>query len=524
MTQTVSAYEYAARLFEAGARRYPTPGALAAMLDPATRSSPALDLIDAELTRFFTTTEADALEVSLPPQEGKSQRISRRTPEWLLDHDPSLRIAMVSYELDKSVRWGRDIRNDVGHHPCSTGQGSACSDAECRGLHIDIRRDNSAAGRWGTTQGGGVYCVGIGGALTGEPADVMIIDDPVKDRGAAESETVRNSTWDWWESVALPRLASPPKVVLVMTRWHEDDLAGRIAARPSPLKWRRLVIPAIAEPGDILGRDPGTELESIRNRPPGYFTTRRATMSPYVFASIYQQKPTAAEGNFFRRPTFRYWRPAPPWDDGRERIDREGTLSTLVDCWRFGTVDVAGSTKTSADWTVVSAWAVTPEGDLVLLDRARDRVADHDHFAMALPLISRWKLDTLWVEQGFFASTLVGDARDANVPVAPLVADTDKVTRAIPAAGRVHAGRVWFPAEAPWLDEWCDELASFPRGTHDDQVDTLSYAARVITASWTPAKSLPRPGLDPHARAVAEAHRAATGDGRADLDIMRVPY
>lgn len=520
VVQGTSPYEHAARLFEPRPRRYPSPGALARAVDPATATSPALDLIDQAIADLFEPgSPFNALAVFMPPQEGKSQRVSRRTPEWALDHDPTLRVAIVSYELDLAVRWGRDIRQDIILHP-NTGDEEVPD-----GIHIDIRRDSSAAGRWETPAGGGVYCVGIGGPLTGRPVDLMIIDDPVKDRAAAESPKIRDTTWDWWESVALTRLAPNARVILIQTRWHEDDLAGRMAARPSPLRWRTIRIPAIAEDLDPLGRAEGQELVSIRHREPGHFLNLRANMSPYVFGGVYQQAPGAAEGNFFRRATFRYWRSHIPWPgDGRERLDCEGQLVTLADCWRFGTIDVAASTKTSADYTVVAAWAVTPAGDLILLDRARERVAEHDHFGLVSPLRTRWGLDQVFVESGWFSTTLVADARDAGVPIAPLMADTDKVTRAVPAAGRVHAGRVWFPAEAPWLDVWCDELALFPQGTHDDQVDTLSYAARVITAQWSPAKPPPRPGLNPHQRAVAEAHRAATGDGRSELDIMNVPY
>ncbi len=319
------------------------------------------------------------------------------------------------------------------------------------------------------------------------------------------------------------------------TRWHEDDLAGRIFARPGPLRWRKLVIPAIAVDGDPLGRKPGEGLVSVRGREPGYFLNRRATMSPYVFAGIYQGTPVAAEGNFFRRATFRFWRPMPAWPDGRERIDCEGTPVTLADCTRFATMDFAASKRDAADYTVASAWAITPSGDLILLDRRRARVEQHDHFSMLPPLMARWGFDLVYVEANYWSSTFVTDARDNGVGVAPLTADTDKRTRAVPAAGRVHAGRVWFPAETSgcecgncpdgvWLDEWIDELASFPTGSHDDQVDTLSYAARVSVANWAPAQPPPRPGLHPWERAIEEAHRSATGNGRGDLDIMHLPY
>lgn len=539
MTTATSPWEHAARLFDPKRRRYRNPAHLAARLDLKARTSPALELINDALVQLMRPDSPhDALAVFLPPQEGKSQTVSRRFPEWLLDHDPTLRIAIASYGEGLAVRWGRDIKQDVRQNPCRYQKRTDTDECtgDCGGLHIAIRQDSAAAGRWQTPAGGGVYCVGIGGPLTGQPVDVLIIDDPVKDRAAAESEKIRESTWDWWESVALTRLAPGARVVLIQTRWHQDDLAGRIAARPSPLVWRTLSIPAIAVNDDPLGRAPGEELPSVRRRKPGYFRRLLQTMSSYVFSGVYQQTPTAAEGNFFRRQTFRYWRPAPAWNDGRERIDLEGTLATLQDCWRFITMDFAASTKSSADFTVASCWAMTPNGDLVLLDRVRQRVADHDHYALAAGLRTRWGADQVYVESNWWSETFTADALRAGVPVVELSADTDKVTRAIPAAGRVHAGRVWFPAETSgcpcgecndgvWLDEWCDELAIFPQGTHDDQVDTLSYAARVAVADWSPAPVPARSGLSHWDKAVAAAQNSATGDdGFGGSNLLDLPY
>jgi predicted phage terminase large subunit-like protein len=510
-----------ARSFEPKPRRYRTPLDLAVRVDRNTRRSAALEVINDALVQLMEPDSPyNALAVYMPPQEGKSQLCSRRFPEWLLDHNPATRIAEVSYGEELALRWGRDIKNDITLNRCRS-QEPECTWA-CGALHVPIRRDSASAGRWETPQGGGVYCVGVGGPLTGKPVDVLVIDDPVKDRGAAESKTIRASTWDWWESVALTRFANS-RVVLVQTRWHEDDLAGRIASRPSPLTWRVVRIPAIADAADDpLGRKPGEEMESVRGREPGYFRNLKATMSPYVFSGVYQQSPTAPEGNFFRRQSFRYWRPMEPWADGRARIWLEGEQVTLVDTWRFITMDFAASDSTSADYTVASCWAMTQVGHLVLLDRERAQVPDHEHFAMAERLRAKWAAEMVYAEANWWSKTFVTDARNGGVPVAKVKADRDKVTRAVPAAGRVHAGRVWFPAEVPWLDTWCDELASFPSGAHDDQVDTLSYAALVVTMDWTPARDVPRRGLAPHERAPEEAWSSATGGG--DLDIMGVPF
>ena len=291
------------------------------------------------------------------------------------------------------------------------------------------------------------------------------------------------------------------------TRWHQDDLSGRILSRPSPLRWRVLSMPAIAGPRDPLGRAVGQEFPSVRGREAGHFARLKATMTPYVFSGIYQQDPVAAEGNFFRRAAFRYWRTVSGTPDPGGILAAAHSYGAWVECegrrvdladpgvWRFATVDVAASTRTMADWTVVAVWAITPDGDLLLLDRARAHVEMADHFGLARPLRDRWRFDQLYVERQFYSKTLVADARTAGIPVTEVVADTDKITRAIPAAGRTHAGRAWFPADAPWLEEWESELASFPAGAHDDQVDTFSYAARIAAAHWVPRRSRSLAGL-----------------------------
>jgi predicted phage terminase large subunit-like protein len=514
---TAAAWEYAARQFQRKTRRWATPGAMATALDRTHRQTAMLDLIDDELVALFDGDTHDRLMVFCPPQEGKSQKISRRTPAWLLSHDPTLRIAIVSYADGKAERWGRAIRRDILAHP---------------ELNITLRQDSRAAGRWETEQGGGLICVGIAGGITGEPLDVLIIDDPVRGRAEAESSTYRDAAWDWWESNGSTRLSSRARVVLMMTRWNEDDLAGRLEAR-EPGDWRIVRIPAIAGPADLLGRAPGEELVSVQQRKPGHFLRLRGQRSAYVFNSIYQQTPTAAEGNLFRRSDFRYWQGMladRSWHGvlGGQRVDLDGRVVMLDDCWRFITVDLAASKRTSADWTVASAWAISPDGDLVLLDRRRGRIEEAEHWDHVRPLQQRWAVDTVFIEQSFISTTLAIDATAAGIPVQPLAADTDKITRALPATARMRAHRVWFPAGVDWLDEWCDELASFPAAAHDDQVDTLSYAARVVSAHWLPQES----GDVVRARRAAtagdgvidQAYAAATGTSPADMNLMAIDY
>jgi predicted phage terminase large subunit-like protein len=316
----------------------------------------------------------------------------------------------------------------------------------------------------------------------------------------------------------------------MMTRWHEADLAGMLL-KNEPGAWRVVSVPAIASAGDLLGRRPGEELVSVQRRKRGHFTELKAKRSAYAFNSIYQQAPTAAEGNLFRRSDFRYWREMPA-DLGRHgvmggrRMDLGGRAVMLDDCWRFMTVDLAASKRTSADFTVASVWAISLDGDLILLDRARARVEEQGHWDLVRPLRERWSVDTVFVERGFIGTTLVIDATQSGIPVQPLDADTDKLTRALPATNRVKQHRVWFPAHVDWLDDWCDELASFPSAAHDDQVDTLSYAARVVSAHWLPMESAEqaraRRAAPPLDDVIGQAYAAATGG--SSLDLMNLNY
>jgi len=491
MSATLDWAEQAARHFETKPRRWATPGAMARELDSATLQTPALDLIDRAIVEV-ADGDVDKLMVFAPPQIGKSERVSRRTPLWLLAHDPTMRIVIVSFEQDTAVRWGRVIKRDLEEHPDL--------------IDLELRHDTHAAGRWETRQGGGVYCVGIAGAFSGRSADLLLIDDPIKDRPHAESKTIRDTCWDFWENVAKVRAR---KTILIQTRWHTDDLAGRLLQR-EPGEWSVVSLPALAESeDDPLGREPGEEIASANPKlhPPGYFARMQQSVSSYVWLSLYQQRPTAAEGGLFARGNWRYWTPGID-----ERFNLGEVSWRFDDCQKFITIDLATSLRTSADYTVAAAWAIPVNGDLVLLDRVRGRVSEQDHFDLIKPLRQRWlgAYDTTYVESRMFGTTFVYQAGRSGIPIEELKADVDKFTRAIPAANLVRQNRVWLPASAPWLDEWLDEHADFPNAAHDDQVDVTAYAARILVAHFVPM---------PTGKQID-----AWGAGTGELDIMAIPY
>jgi predicted phage terminase large subunit-like protein len=470
-------------------RRWASPLDMACDLDPTVVRTPALEEINRQLVALADTAE-DRLMVFMPPQEGKSTLCSKWYPLWRLTIDPDRRIAVVSYSDEMARRWGAEIKQLVEMHNGTDGSTD---------LGIRLREDSRAAGRW-QIRGrlGGVYCVGIAGSLTGKPVDELVLDDPIKDLAAAQSEAYRKRCQDFWQGVAIPRLGPGAKCLLIQTRWHEEDMAGWLLAkdgegdRAKGGLWHVVSIPAVADaPADPLGRPLGQPMVSARGDRD--WARIRKSAGEYVWGALYQQRPSPAEGNLFKRIAWRYWREAPQAGYSSRRLDLGGRIRSLGECWRFATVDLAASTKTSADWTVIAAWAHTIDGDLVLLDRLRARIGEADHFAHVLPLVQRWQLDTVFVEKSQYGFTLVREAAQAGIPLSPVEADVDKFTRALPYSVRVGQGRVWLPAGQWWTAEWVNEHAAFPNGANDDQVDTGAYATRVAITGWHPQTQARRP-------------------------------
>lgn len=465
-------------------RRWRTPGDLAKALNNTTIQTPALDLIDSELVKL-AEGDHDRLMIFMPPQEGKSERASHYFPEWLLTNDHDLRIAIVSYADEMARRWGADIKLDA-----ETFDGAEST----IDLGLTLRADSRAAGRWQIDGGrGGVYCVGIAGSLTGKPVDWLIIDDPLKDLEQAQSARYRERAKRFWQGVAVPRLGPGSKCVVIQTRWHEDDLAGWLM-RNEPGRWRIVIIPAVSEADDdLLGRPVGEPMISARGD--RNWANIRHDVGEYVWAALYQQRPAPAAGGLFKRKSFRYWQwlPSDPYRHdllGGMRIALGDKIIYLSECWRFLTVDLAASKKTSADFTVAGVWLITLDGDLVLIDGDSARLEETEHWALVRPLRERWSADVVFIESAMIGTTLVRDATSQGVPVSELKAETDKITRAIPASTRLDTGRLWVPAgdtSTLIVRDVIDQCVQFPNAVHDDWVDVISYAARVVIAHWTGA-------------------------------------
>ena len=282
--------------------RYSGPYQLALAANPSWQPAQHVLYLERLLVDAVEGRGAARLIVTLPPRHAKSTVVSHYLPAWYLSRWPERQIVLASYEARFASRWGRRAREVV----------------ERMALGIRLRRDVTAADQWETLAGGGMTTAGVGGPITGYGAHLLVIDDPVKNAEEARSAVFREKVWDWWLSTASTRLEPGAVVVLLMTRWHEDDLAGRLIRAVREVddddreeQWAVINLPAIACEDDPLGRAPGEALWPERF-PLHRLERRRERLGSYWWSALYQQSPIAEGGGAFQRQWFRVVQAAPP--------------------------------------------------------------------------------------------------------------------------------------------------------------------------------------------------------------------
>lgn len=437
------------------ADRHATPGQLAQHTDPRTIQTPALDLIDAALVDLLSTPDG-RLIIHMAPQEGKSTRVAKDFPVWALTRNPELRIVTGSYAQSLANRNGRAVRNLIQSHP---------------DLGLRIAPDNGAASEW-TLEGhqGGVLSVGRGAGVTGRPADLLIIDDPIKDRNEADSATIRDTCWDWWTDALAARLAPGAPAVLIMTRWHEDDLAGRLATMDHGAPWRVLSIPAQCETPetDPLGREAGEFMVSARGRTQQQWEQRKATAGPRTWAALYQGHPSPAEGDIFKREWWRHWDVMPSLD---------GQVIQSWDLTFKGEDRTKKGRETERDWVVGQVW-LKRGADCYLLDQARGRWGFSETVEQILSMSRKWpKATAKLVEDKANGPAVIDSLRHQLPGIIPVNPQGGKEARAAAVEPFLAAGNVHLPPiQWAWVRELIEEASGFPNASHDDQVDALTQA------------------------------------------------
>src|SRR5690625_1246148 len=399
----------------------------------------------------------------MPPQEGKSQRASRRFPLWGLTQNKNLRLAIAAYEDGVARRWGRTIRDDITADPDTHG--------------LTVRPDLASQGEWQLDgHHGGVYSVGIGGALTGRAVDLLIIDDPVKDREQADSQTYRERVWNWWDSTAKTRLAPGAPVILILTRWHEDDLAGRLLAAEDGHRWKVVSIPAQcdAPENDPLGREVGEFMISARGRTQEQWDAIKAGSTQRTWSALYQQRPAPAEGAVWQSPWIEAFRK-------RTGDHPTGFARTVV------SVDPAAKANATSDYTGIIVTAIDHSGQAWVLDDKALRGTPVEWGTAVWAAVFEWEATDVVVEDNQGGDMVVEVLRSAWTtlknparlapPIRRVTATQSKRTRAEAVAALYETGKVHHAADNTGrLDKLETQMLAWTGdGKSPDRIDALVH-------------------------------------------------
>lgn len=390
------------------------------------------------------------LMVLMPPRHGKSELVSKYFPAWYLGTFPDRRIILASYEADFAASWGRKARNLLEEFGPSL-------------FGVKVSSDSSAANRWDIEgHSGGMTTAGVRGPITGKGANVAIIDDPVKNDQEAMSQTYREAAWDWYRATFSTRIQQDGAIILVMTRWHEDDLAGRLlkAQQEGGEKWEVVSLPAIAEEDDLLGRQPGEPLcpelfsketlESIKKR-----------LGTYWWNALYQQKPSPPEGGILKRSWWKFYKKAP------EKFDE------VIQSW-----DMSFKETSSGSYVVGQVWGRIG-ADKYLLDQIRDRMDFPTTIQAVKTLTAKWpQAKAKLVEDKANGPAVIATLKKEIPGLIAVQPEGSKEARAHAVAPDIEAGNVYLPdpSIAPWIHDFIEECSAFPTGAHDDQVDAMTQA------------------------------------------------
>ena len=400
--------------------------------------------------------ECKRLIINMPPRHTKSEFASYLLPAWFLGKYPHKKIIQCSHTAELAVGFGRKVRNLVD------------TDAY-KAIFPDLAlaSDSKAAGRWNTNKQGDYFAIGIGGAVTGKGADVLIIDDPHSEQEAALAEVnpdIYDKTYEWYTSGPRQRLQPGGSIVIVMTRWSKRDLTGQIikdaAANESIGEWEVIEFPAILPSNNPLWPE-FWELDELLK------VKRDVPNSKWM--AQYQQNPVSESAAIIKREWWKTWeRENPPQCD------------FLLQSW-----DTAFEKTQRADYSAQTTWGVfyhpddngIDQANIILLNAARDRVEFPALKQWAIDEYKEWDPDSVIIEKKASGAPLIYEMRSMGIPVQEFTPTrgNDKISRLNAVADIFASGRVWAPATR-WAEEVIDEVAEFPAGSHDDFVDTVSMA------------------------------------------------
>lgn len=431
-----------------------------------TYSAAAHHRVIAEALERVERGEIDRLMLQVPPRHGKSELASRRFPAFCLGRKPTRQFIAVSATAELAQEFGREVRNLMAAPEYQAVFSTA------------LAEDSQARGRWHTTQGGIYYAVGIGGAVMGKGADILLIDDPFATMEDAQSELSRKRVWDWYTGTAYNRLMPGGAIVLINHRMHEDDLCGRLLAQQAAGgdRWEVVSLPAIAEGEDALGREVGEALWPSAYPIERLERIQRATPERY-WTSLYQQRPSAAEGAIVKRHWWRPWREEP--------IPEADSL-----LYAFASLDPAYTDKDSNDPSACTVWFVYRDQhrqERILLRYAwEERLEFHELIEHVKDTLDNFGITRVLVEAKATGLSIIQELRRQRPelmvhswrPIGDKVARLHAVTPLLK-EGIVSAMQKQTDGEWDWrtsVGKVIDQCAQFPAAAHDDLVDTVSQA------------------------------------------------
>jgi len=394
------------------------------------------------------------LIINMPPRHTKSEFASYLLPAWFLGRNPDKKVIQTAHTAELAVGFGRKVRNLVGaeeYQEIFPG--------------VALQQDSKAAGRWNTSAGGEYFAIGVGGAVTGKGADLLIIDDPHSEQeGQSIDPSVFDRTYEWYTSGPRQRLQPGGAIVIVMTRWHKRDLTGQIIQssiqRDGSDEWEVIELPAILPSGNPLW--PGfwskDELEKLR-----------VELPVSKWSAQYQQDPTSEEGAIVKRDWWKTWeREKPP------------ECEFIIQSW-----DTAFLKTQRADFSACTTWGIFYREDdmgkntaqLVLLHAYKERLEFPDLKKKAFDLWQRWTPDAFIIEGKAAGMPLIFELRNMGIPVQEYTPSrgNDKIARVNAVADLFASGMIWAP-DRRFSEEVIEEFASFPSGDHDDLVDSSTQA------------------------------------------------
>jgi predicted phage terminase large subunit-like protein len=406
------------------------------------------------------------LAVFMPPGSAKSTYASILFPPWALAQIPTAQFLAASHTTELAERWGRRVRNLIAEN------------ASILGLEPAV--DEQAAGRWALKSGGEYMAAGANVGIAGFRALFGLIDDPIRSRQDADSLLIRDRLWDWYLNDFRPRLVPHARQVLIQTRWHDDDLAGRCLNHQ---QWEVLSLPALAKQDDPLGRGPGEPLWGDDDY--GYgeqLLALQENTPPRIWSALYQQAPTPDEGDYFKEEWLR------PID----------ILPNPKYLRIYGGSDYA-VTQDGGDYTVHAVFGVDHLNNLYLVDLWRAQTSAEKWIEVFCDLVAKYR-PLEWAEELGQIKSGVGPfidkrlrERRLHVNRTPFPTRGDKAVRARSIQGRMALDGLYYPKNAPWAADWLAELLNFPASKHDDQIDAMGLTGQLLDKMVSGRAHAPNP-------------------------------